>query len=87
MGSLRYETREQGVNSSKLRRRSNVGLFASFTGLPCPECGLPIMVSGIYHDMDEPQLGVTTCGHCQAELQVSKDPMTGEARAEKKKPN
>ena len=45
------------------------------------------MVSGIYYDKAEPQLGVTTCGHCQAELQVSKDPMTGETRAEKKKPN
>jgi len=64
-----------------------MSLFASFTGLPCPECGALIMVSGIYYDKAEPQLGVTTCGHCQAELQVSKDPMTGETRAEKKKPN
>jgi len=64
-----------------------MALFASFTGLPCPECGLPIMVSGIYYDKDEPVLGVTTCEFCQAELQVSKDPVTGEIRAEKVKKN
>jgi len=64
-----------------------MGLFASFTGLPCPECGLPIMVFGIYYDKNEPELGVTTCEYCQAELQVSKDPATGETRAERVKKN
>jgi hypothetical protein len=34
-----------------------MSLFASFTGLPCPECRLPIMVSGIYYDKKEPELG------------------------------
>ena len=60
-----------------------MGLFASFTGLPCPECGLPIMVSGIYYDKNEPELGVTTCQNCKAELQLSKDPASGKMRAEK----
>ena len=64
-----------------------MALFASFTGLPCPECGLPIMVSGIYYDKDEPELGVTTCDYCQAEVQVSKDPASGEVRAERAKKN
>jgi len=62
-------------------------LFVSFTGLPCPGYGLPIMVSGIYYDKDEPELGVTTCEYCQAELQVSKDPATGKMRAERVKKN
>lgn len=64
-----------------------MSLFASFSGLPCPECGLPIMVSGLYCDKDEPVPGVTTCGYCQAELQVSKDPASGEIRAERVKKN
>lgn len=59
-----------------------MGLFASFTGLPCPECGAFIMVSGIYFDKDESELGVTTCEYCFAELQVFKDPATGKLRAE-----
>jgi len=62
-----------------------MGLFASFTGVPCPECGLPIMASGIYYDKDEPQLSVTTCEYCQAELQVSKDLATGKLKAERVK--
>ena len=64
-----------------------MSLFASFTGLPCPECGLPIMVSGIYHDKDEPELGVTKCEHCKVEFQVSKDQVTGKMRAERVKRN
>jgi transcription elongation factor Elf1 len=64
-----------------------MGLFASFTGLPCPECGALIMVSGIYFDNKEPQLGVTKCEHCKTEFQVSKDPVTGETRAERVKKN
>jgi len=39
------------------------------------------MVSGIYYDKDEPEMGVTTCGYCLTELQVTKDPATGEMRA------
>ncbi|MCJ7746924.1 MAG: phage terminase large subunit family protein [Desulfobacterales bacterium] len=64
-----------------------MSLFASFTGLPCPECGLPIMVSGIYYDSNEPQLGVTKCEHCKTELQVSKDPLTGKIKPERVKKN
>ncbi len=64
-----------------------MALFASFTGLPCPECGLPIVVSGIYYDKDEPQMGVTTCEYCFADLQVSNDPVTGRTRAERVKKN
>jgi hypothetical protein len=64
-----------------------MSLFASFTGLPCPECGLPIMVSGIYYDKGEPELGVTACEYCKSELQVSKDPATGEIRTERVKRN
>ena len=64
-----------------------MGLFASFTGLPCPECGLPIMVSGIYYDKHEPELGVTICEYCEAGLQVSKDQVTRETRAERAKKN
>jgi transcription elongation factor Elf1 len=64
-----------------------MGLFASFTGLPCPECGAFIMVSGIYFDMKEPQLGVTKCEHCKVEFQVSKDQVTGKMRAERVKKN
>jgi len=64
-----------------------MAIFASFTGLPCSECGLPIMVSGIYYDRNEPELGVTTCEYCQSEVQVSKDPATGKVRAESVKKN
>jgi hypothetical protein len=45
------------------------------------------MVSGIYFDNKEPQLGVTKCEHCKTEFQVSKDPVTGETRAERVKKN
>lgn len=41
------------------------------------------MVSGIYYDKDEPEMGVTTCEGCQTELQVSRDPVSGEMRAER----
>jgi len=64
-----------------------MGLFASFTGLSCPERGLLSMVSGIYFDMKEPQLGVTKCEHCKVEFQVSKDQVTGKIRAERVKRN
>ena len=64
-----------------------MSLFASFSGLPCPECGLPMMVSRIYHDKDEPMLGVTTCDYCLANLQVTKDPASGKMRAERVKRN
>lgn len=62
-------------------------LFASFTGLPCPECSEPIMVSGIYFYKKEPQLGATKGEHCKTEIQVYKDPVTGKTRAEMAKKN
>lgn len=64
-----------------------MALFASFTGLPCPGCGLMVMASGIYHDVNEPRLDVTKCAGCGAELQVSTDPKTGEMRVEGVKKN
>jgi hypothetical protein len=64
-----------------------MSLFASFTGLPCPICHGMIMVSGIYYDREEPELGVTICEYCKTELQVSKDLATGKMRAEKVKKN
>lgn len=60
----------------------NMGLFTSSTGPPCPRCQGMIMVSGVYFDKDEPELGVTKCGYCKTELQVSTDPVTGKTRAE-----
>jgi len=42
-----------------------MALFASFTGLPCRECGQPVMTSGIYYDQNEPVMGVTTCEYCK----------------------
>ncbi len=62
-------------------------LFAPFTGVKCPMCGERIIVSGIYFDKREPELGVTKCGYCQTEIQVAKDPLTGEIRAGKVKKN
>ena len=41
----------------------------------------------VYYDKDEPELGVTTCGYCKTELQVSKDLATGKMKAEKVKKN
>jgi hypothetical protein len=64
-----------------------MSLFASFTGLPCPKCGAFIMVSGVYFDKKEPELGITTCEYCFAELQVSNDLVTGKTRAERVKRN
>lgn len=64
-----------------------MALFASFTGVKCPMCGRMIVASGIYHDKHEPELDVTKCGWCQTEIQVSKDPLTGEIRAGKVKRN
>ncbi len=64
-----------------------MALFASFTRLPCSIYREMIVVSGIYYDKVEPELGVTTCEDCKTELQVSTDPATGKMRAEKVKKN
>jgi formate dehydrogenase maturation protein FdhE len=64
-----------------------MALFASFTGVPCPICRGMIVASGIYFDKSEPELGVTKCEYCETELQVSKDPLTGETRVERVKRN
>jgi hypothetical protein len=64
-----------------------MALFAAFTGLPWPECSALIMVFGAYFDKNEPELGVTKCEHCKAEVQVSRDPVTGETWAESVKKN
>jgi hypothetical protein len=64
-----------------------MALFASFTGVKCPVYGRMIVVSGIYFDKREPELGVTKCGYGKTEIQVSKNPLTGEIRAGKVKKN
>jgi len=64
-----------------------MGLFASFSIVPCQECGATILARGIYHSQAEPKLDTTRCEQCQAELQVSKDPATGEVKAERVKKN
>ena len=63
-----------------------MSIMALFQGFPCPECGQVVMASevkGLY----EPGLAVTTCQWCDAEIQVTTDPVSGEMRAEKKKPS
>jgi len=47
-----------------------MGLFASFSIVPCPECGATILARGIYHSQAEPKLDTTRCEQCQAELQI-----------------
>jgi len=42
---------------------------------------------GINHGRAEPELNTATCSKCGTELQVSKDPVTGEMRAERVKKN
>jgi len=42
-----------------------------------------IVASGICYGHKEPHLSVTTCEECKTRLQVSKNPVTGELRAEK----
>jgi transcription elongation factor Elf1 len=63
-----------------------MSIFASFHGFKCPECGYMIVASSIMRK-GEPELAVTKCEYCQAELQVSKDPATGKMRAERVKKN
>jgi hypothetical protein len=64
-----------------------MALFASFTCLKCPECGLMVVASGTYYDVTEPRLDVTKCKGCGAELQIRTDPETGETRVERVKRN
>ncbi len=64
-----------------------MSLFASFTCLKCPDCGLMAMASGIYHDVDEPRLDVTKCQGCGAELQIRTDSKTGETKVQRPKKN
>jgi hypothetical protein len=60
-----------------------MALFASFSIVSCPKCGVTILARGIYHSQTGPKLDTTKCEHCKTELQVSKDPATGEIRAER----
>jgi predicted RNA-binding Zn-ribbon protein involved in translation (DUF1610 family) len=64
-----------------------MALFASFTGIKCPNCGMMVMAYGKYEDLDEPRLDVTKCQGCGAELQIRTDPKTGKTRAERVKKN
>lgn len=63
-----------------------MSIMASFHGFKCPECGQMIMASEI-KGLHEPGLAVTKCQWCGAEIQVTTDHVTGETRAEKKKPS
>lgn len=61
-------------------------LTASFSIIRCPACGDSLMASGIQIS-NEPGLDVVTCQNCQAEIQISEDPMTGKMTVERVKKN